>query len=321
MPFLEPSDIAPNPTTRDCEDLLLRYFAALGARTEWSGPKLLRAELSRDQLCELENRPKGTWYVANHLPEISTLYLRLREGTGEAEDERAECGYPGSWRFELVRQSIRRIGSVTRLRIVPSTTDATTYRPLLVLGFEVAYRCSKRRVTLLPVAVDLVSGFADGPWALDLLTREVDERYVPQELTHKRELRFRHAYEVACEWVKDHIARDAATWDWYYRAQYRLKVELEQVEAFYGDRIKDEEKELERERDQAIAEVRRRFAPRIEARPVLAVMMLCPENELGQSRQVAHERSPSLQSVTGERAPQRSHSGSINASLKRSYRT
>lgn len=255
-----------------------RYLRALGARVEAKSPSLLRSELDRDQLCELENRPKGTWYTANNLPDISTLYL-WTDPHAAPEDERAEMLTPGSWRLELIRQSVQRIGAVTRLRVVPKG-EGRMYVPFLIFGFEVARRCLDMSCRLLPVGVNLVTGASGHELATRLFLREVDEAYVPRSQVHPRELRYKHAFEVACEWVKEFMSQDPQTWEWYYRASYRLSTELEQVEAFFEQRRRDGETDLDSEEQQAIEEVRRRFQPRIEARPALAALVLCPEGEL-----------------------------------------
>lgn len=279
MPFLDPNLFADPAPEHLAAEFLPRYFAALGARTEWSAPGVLRAELTRDQLCELEQRPRPTWYTAHYLPEISTLYLNMKEPPSPAADDRCESGLPGSRRFELARASVRRIGPVTRLCVVPRRGEPEMYRPFWVLGFEAALVCSLRRSRLIPVAVDLVTGAADGGKARTLLQREVDERHVPPERVRRRGLRYKDAYEIACEWVKEEVAGDPATWDWYYQAQRRLRLEESRLNAYYGS-ASGGQTGLDREHARALEEVRRRCAPRVEARLVLAATLLYPEDEL-----------------------------------------
>src|SRR5690606_20931292 len=133
---------------------------------------------------------------------------------------------------------------------------------------------------LVPVAVDMVNGTFGEELAQRILSSRMDETYVPPSQIRRRERRYKHAFEIACECVKDRLAQDANVWDWYYRAIYRLNNELEQVSAYFVQRMRDGESDLEAEQEQALEEVRRRFAPRVEARTVLAALVLCPENEL-----------------------------------------
>lgn len=261
-------------------EFVLGYLKALGARFEWTGPHMLRCELTRDQIRELENRPAPTWYTANHLPELSTLYLWLTDELPKGH-ENAERATNGSWRADLMRRSVERIGSVTRLRMTPRhPASSITYVPVLCLGFQVAFCCAQRNIRLLPVAVNMVTGQCGGRLARYLLLAPLDSEPVDPRRIKRKELRYKHAFEIATEWVKEEISTDPATWAWYYRAAHRLQREAEQLEAYFAQRLRDGESDLEQASRKAHEELNRRFRPRVEARPVLAALIYCPENQL-----------------------------------------
>lgn len=280
MPFLKPYYLQPSEETSPSgNEFVLEYLQALGVRIEPRGASLVRVEMNREQLCELENRPANTWYAMSSIPELTTLYLTLDQQP--TDEERAETAAPGSWRFDQMRGSARRIGAVTRLRVIPKREDeGLLYRPILIFGFEVLFCCSRQKSSLLPVAVDMVTGASSKALALSLLQRKMDERLLPRLSVRPREMRYKHAFEIACEWVKECISRDQATWDWYYRAAYRLGIELEQVEEYFTQRARDGEQQLDPEREHAVAEVKKRFKPKVEARTLLGVLVFCPEDEI-----------------------------------------
>lgn len=282
MPFLDSRYLTQAVAPAEHDRMFVAgYLSALGAATQWIDESLLRAELTRDQLCELEGRPVRTWYAQHSLPELATLYLWL-DGASQAPDPRAESGARDTFRFELMRRSARRIGAVTRLRMVPRHEgDEIRYVPVIVFGFEVALCCLRRTRKAVAVAVDLRSGAAGEQLAHRILESRLDTVAVPPAQVLRRELRFKHAFEIACEWVKDCVARDERTWDWYHHAVRRLRVELDQVETYFAEQTRTgETSDLSAERAQAVEEVRRRFSPRVEARAVLAALVYCPEEAL-----------------------------------------
>lgn len=282
MPFLDrqylSQTIAPSTHNRD---FVFGYLSALGASAQWMDDSLLRAELTRDQLCELEGRPVRTWYAQQNLPELVSLYLWLNSSQ-PCPDERAEAGVTDSWRFEQMRRSVSRIGSVTRLRMVPRREqDSTLYTPVICFGFEVALRCCRRIIRPVAVAVDLRTGASGEHLAGRILGSHLDTTYVPPSQLLPRELRFKHAFEIACEWVKEHITRDGATWEWHLDAIRRLRSELEQVKGYFAQLTRDgDSPDLAAAKAQALDEVRRRFEPRVEARALLAALVYCPVDEL-----------------------------------------
>lgn len=282
MPFLDNRYLTQSipPAVHDRE-FVLGYLRALGASAEWVADALLRAELTRDQLCEFEGRPARTWYAQQNLPELATLYLWLHDGAPPA-DERAEAGTKDSWRFDLMRRSVSRIGAVTRLRMVPSRPhDSVLYTPVICFGFQVSLQCAQRMERPVVVGVDLTTGASGEHLAGRILTSRLDMVHVPPAQVRRRELRFKHAFEIACEWVKEHVARDETTWQWYHSASHRFRRELEQVELYFGQRAREGEPTAwEAERKQAVEEVRRRFMPRVDARAQVAALVYCPADEI-----------------------------------------
>src|SRR5690606_21925491 len=134
-----------------------RVLQGLGARCVREGG-LLRAELSPEQLAELEERPLWTLFLWQPHASNSVL-LRLRAGADSGDDDDAEPLLPGSARLEqLCRFALRR-GAVARAFLAPVTAEAPL-RPYLALHFRVSYVGHDVRERLDSVAVDLVDGRA-----------------------------------------------------------------------------------------------------------------------------------------------------------------
>lgn len=277
-----------DPTDAHAFDFATRYLQALGARTEPVHPTLLRAELSREQYCELTQKPLNTWYIAQTVPEISTLYL-VPHGSVDGSDalvdempEEAESIGLRSHRLQQMIASALRIGRVSRLRVTPPGTAAGLFRPIALIGFQVAWRCSEVRRYPLPVAIDLVDGTASIQLAHHLLGLELDEKRVPSHQRWKRSLSFRHAFEVACECAKEALYHDPDVWEWYRKAQSRLEREHAQVASYFDallaeSRTAEKSAEIAERRERLLLEVEQRFRPRLELRTELGLLLHCPD--------------------------------------------
>lgn len=282
MSLLTQSTHPPDATT----EFALAYLKALGARVEHPEPGIIRAELSRDQVCELENRPLGTWYTMQSIPDWTTLYLGIQDPTQpvDRQDDRIEHIGLHALRLRQMLASAWRIGHLSRLRIVPRHTEKSEfYRPIALFGFEIGRCCSLRVTRSCPMAVDLVDGSASRTLAEALLTLPLDEQRVPRSQRRRRELRYQHAFDIACEAIKQALVEDPALWRWYHQAIDRFYTELDQVNQYFATRATEgpnKDENLEQLQKQAIAEVYRRFQPRIQLRARLGLLLYCPETEL-----------------------------------------
>lgn len=275
-------------------EFALAYLQALGARIERAAPGIIRAELNRDQVCELENRPPGTWYTMQSVPDWTTIYLGIQSPTvsNTQQDDRVEHIGFHALRLRQMLASAWRIGHVSRLRVVPRNNkeENERYRPIVVFGFEIGRCCSLRATQPYAIAVDLVDGSAGRGLAESLLTLPLDEQYVPRSRRRRRELRYQHAFEIACESIKQTLLEDPAIWRWYHRALDRFCAELDQVNRYFATRAAEEpskDEDLELMQKQAITEVYRRFHPRIQLRARLGLLLYCPETTLQQIK--SHE--------------------------------
>lgn len=270
------------------------YLQALGSRLERIDAAILRAELRRDQYCELTQQPVQTWYTAQTVPEITTLYLTVSDEGGTpptalaadpAMQESLESVGLGSLRLQQMLESSRRIGRVSRLRVVPPPGTASIYRPLALFGLRVAFRCSTLHCLPLPVAVDLVDGTAGKALACSLLRRPLDEERVAAAARRKRQLSFRQAFDVACECAKEHLYHDPRVWEWYRQADRRYEDERRQAVEYFAalwseSRSAERRAAVEQDRRQTLEELRRRFQPRIEVRAELGLLLYVPEHLL-----------------------------------------
>src|SRR5690625_1557026 len=160
---MEPGQVSNAPTNEAAIEFALTYLKLLGARLERPRPGVIRTELDRDQVCELEDRPLGTWYTMQSIPDLTTLYLGLHDHHAVPSDFDSpssveNIGLHGH-RLRQMLASTWRIGHVSRLRVVPrQTTERQLYRPIALFGFEVGRFCNQRMTWPHPVAVDLVDG-------------------------------------------------------------------------------------------------------------------------------------------------------------------
>lgn len=280
MPFLD-QDALRALRERELEPsqrFVVDYLTALGSRIEHREDNLIRAELTREQLCELEDRPANTWWVANSVPELNTLYLAFDES---GEVSQSELAGSGSWRFLQMTESARRIGRMSRLRLVPRRDEGPLpFRPFLLFQFEVDFLCSRKWTKSVPVAVDLCEGVTSRTLAYHLLEREMDEQPVPKSLRVRREMSYKHAFETACECVKELIQEDAAVWDWHRHAAKRYRQEVLRVEDYFTQLAAEGDEPPTNARAKALEELADRFRPRIEARTALGLLLYCPVNEL-----------------------------------------
>lgn len=275
MPFM--TDNMFNNVTAD--EFAQHYLQALGAKVEQHSAHLVRAELTRDQLCTLENRPSNTWFIMNNMPELTTLYL-----TSQPEEIRDETHWEsvqaGSWRFRQMCESAWRIGHMTRVRVTPKTQTAQMYRPFIIFGFEMAFICTQRRTSFVPIAIDLTTGHGGKRAAHALLAQQIDEQIVPASFVIKRTLRYKHAFEIACEHIKDMLRNDETTWSWYYPASYRYQTEREEVEQYwrYHSTDEDDDERHETQRNIMLQELSRRCKPRIKVRTQVGMIALVPDD-------------------------------------------
>lgn len=278
-----------NPSALDHEapiEFALMYLQAIGARLEQPYPGIIRTELNRDQVCELENRPMGTWYTMQSVPELTTLYLGIQEldTDGGSQPESLEHIGLHAHRLRQMLTSAWRIGQVSRLRVTPqSAAVRDIYRPFALFGFEVGRCCSQRVTSPYTVAVDLVDGSASHSVAEALLNLPMDEQRVSRAERRRREIRYQYAFDIACESIKEALLADPVLWQWYHRAVDRLHAELDQVNQYFSFRKSEgpnKGENLEQQQKQAVTEVYRRFQPRIQLRARLGLLVYCPEAQL-----------------------------------------
>lgn len=277
-------------STQSHAEFVLAYLQALGARIEQPESGIIRAELSREQVCELEERPLGTWYTMQSVPDWTTFYFCIHDPNedGSPEDERVEHIGFHSFRLRQMIASAWRVGHLSRLRIVPNAhDDRVIYRPIALFGFEIGRCCSLRTTRPYPIAVDMVDGSASRAVAEALLTLPLDEQRVPRTQRRRRELRYQHAFDIACESIKQALVEDPSMWSWYHRAVDRFYAELDQVNQYFSTRAVEganKGENLELQQKQAIAEIYKRFQPRIQLRARLGLLVDCPETELNRIR-------------------------------------
>lgn len=247
-----------------------RVLQGLGARCVREGG-LLRAELSPEQLAELEERPLWTLFLWQPHAGNSVL-LRLRAGADAGDDDDAEPLLPGSARLEqLCRFALRR-GAVARAFLAPVTAEAPL-RPYLALHFRVSYVGHDVRERLDSVAVDLVDGRAFPCPSLAELPLAADGAGCE---TERPRLTVGEAHERAVDELCRRIAKEDPAW--YHEKLRWIEAEAERLNAYL--RLARTElpsaEVLAAVRDARWFELRRLSRPRVEVRAVAATVIYAP---------------------------------------------
>jgi hypothetical protein len=258
------------------EEYARKFFSVLGAKPEKPSKGILRVELTRQQLCEVENRPWNSWYVSSALPELSTFYFTFDEAITKI-DLQTELLAAHSHRLHQLIDTAMRIGRVSRLRVIPSQEkEGLVYKPMMVLGYRINLISTMCWSLFLPVAVDMITGKAGVNMAKQLFRFKMDEGPIPKPQRLLRELTFKQAIEIASECIKEALTKDDAIREWHREAEKRYRLELDKAEQFFLTFRAEGKKETENQHQKELKAIKDRFQPRVQASASLGLLLYCP---------------------------------------------
>lgn len=141
---------------QELRNFTVRFFETLGATLSLES-KILRVELTPDQLAQLEGRtgPRPFWEAGRD--ELTVLYLAFDPESAET-DYRAELISPGSHRLEQMLATTHRLGSLARFTLLPGKDEQQPtgpYRAHLLFDFRVAHEGQWKHEQLMEVCVDM----------------------------------------------------------------------------------------------------------------------------------------------------------------------
>ena len=248
--------------------LVLAYFERIGAAVWDLGGDVYRVELTPEQSGELEGGWTPPWSPGR--PAQVTHYFTFTPEVADAHGEVELIGF-GSHRLMQVIESIRRIGSATRLWL-PAARDgraglalgkrALAYRPfyLFTLRLESTHPskpCEARRI-----AVDRVDQIALQQLAAILPDLPLESGYPPDDSPVERPAAdFARSFHIAFQSLLE--ALEAEDPSWALDVHRSVDREQERLKEYFSERARAGE-EIEDERARRMKELD-------EARPKLLV--------------------------------------------------
>lgn len=252
---------------QELRNFTVRFFETLGATLSLES-KILRVELTPDQLAQLEGRtgPRPFWEAGRD--ELTVLYLAFDPESAET-DYRAELISPGSHRLEQMLATTHRLGSLARFTLLPGKDEQQPtgpYRAHLLFDFRVAHEGQWKHEQLMEVCVDMTDACvrADLP---DLLGYQALCDEIPAN-TESPAIDVAEAWHIACEHVAQALSRQDD--GWARESLLAMAQERCVLERFFPD---EEGVPDDAQHQQHLSELHRRAQPRALARTRLAAVI------------------------------------------------
>jgi hypothetical protein len=245
----------------------MQFLETLGASLSLEN-RLLRVELTSDQLAQLEGRtgPRPFWEIERD--EQTVLYLAFDQESAET-DHRAELVCPGSYRLEQMLASTHRLGRLARFTLLPEKDQRPStapHRTYLLFHFRVAYEGQWKHEQLIDACVDMTNGCIR-PDLSRLLDCQAITTEIPTNID-PRTIEITEAWRIACGYVTQALSKQDD--GWARESLLAMAQERCILERFFPD---DESFSDDSQHLQHLSELRRRAQPRALARTRLAAMI------------------------------------------------